>query len=72
MAGPLESRPVCLYLGRNCQNQVQLLSKISKLPAAGRVLMLLGPRTGGSANGITPNISTVIDGSANWFLKLRD
>lgn len=29
-AGPLESCPVYLYLGRNCQNQVQLLSKISK------------------------------------------
>lgn len=64
MAGPLESCPVCLYLGRNFQNQVQLLSKISKLPAAGRVLMLLGPRTGGSANGITPNISS------HWWIQL--
>lgn len=61
MAGPLESGPVCLYVGRNCQNQVQVLSKISQLPAAGRVLMLLGPKTGGSANGITPTISRSVD-----------
>lgn len=57
MVGPLESCPVCLYLGRECQYQGQLLSKISKFPASGRVSMLLGPRTGGSANGTASNIS---------------
>lgn len=42
---PLESYSVRLCLGRICQSQGQLLSKISKLPMAGRILMLLVLRT---------------------------
>lgn len=60
--GPLESYSVCLYLGRICQNQGQLLSKISKLPVAGRILMLLIlSKDRGSANSTTPNTSRDTD-----------
>lgn len=62
MAVPLEPCPGCPCMGRNCPNQVQLLSKISKLPAAGGVLMLLGLKSGGFA---------LVD-KVNWFFKLGD